>query len=57
MISKPFAISGRTYPGDRLPNIRVVEGLDYASREEAIDPKILVNRIMESSLESFWSGS
>ncbi|MEC8420287.1 MAG: hypothetical protein VXZ32_04110 [Verrucomicrobiota bacterium] len=46
------AISGRPYPGDRLPNIRVVEGLDYASHEEAIDPKILVNRIMESAREA-----
>ena len=26
-------------PGDQLPSTRVVEGLDYASLEDAIDPK------------------
>ena len=35
------ALSGRPYPGDQLSNTRVIEGLDYASANEAIDPKIL----------------
>jgi len=43
------AISGRPYPGDQLPSTRVVEGLDYASPEDAIDPQVLANRLKESA--------
>ena len=46
------AISGRTYPGDRLTNTRVVRGLDYASPKEAIDPKVLTERLRESAKDA-----
>ena len=46
------AISGRAYPGDRLTNTRVVQGLDYASPEEAIDPKVLTERLRESAKDA-----
>ena len=46
------AISGRPYPGDQLPNTRVVEGLDYASPEDAIVPQVLANRLQESAKDA-----
>ena len=46
------AISGRPYPGDQLPCTRVVEGLDYASPEDSIDPKVLANRLQESAKDA-----
>ncbi len=46
------AISGRPYPGDQLPDTRVVEGLDYASPEDAIDPQVLTNRLKESTKDA-----
>ena len=46
------AISGRPYPGDQLPNTRVVEGLDYASPEDAIVPQVLANRLKESAKDA-----
>ena len=42
-------LSGRAYPGDRLPNTHVVEGLDYSSPSNAIDPRILTERIRRSA--------
>ena len=35
------ALSGRPYPGDQLTNTQVVDGLDYATPSEAINPQIL----------------
>ncbi|MGB0744883.1 MAG: hypothetical protein ACPGSB_10210, partial [Opitutales bacterium] len=46
------AISGRPYPGDQLPSTRVVEGLDYASPEDAIDPQVLAKRLKESAKDA-----
>ena len=46
------AISGRPYPGDQLPCTRVVEGLDYASPEDAIVPQVLANRLQESAKDA-----
>ena len=46
------AISGRPYPGDQLPITRVVEGLDYASPEDAIDPQVLGKRLKESAKDA-----
>lgn len=43
------ALSGRAYPGDRLPNTREIEGLDYSSPQDAIDPRILTERLRESA--------
>ena len=45
-------ISGRPYPGNQLPSTRVVEGLDYASPEDPIDPQVLVNRLKESAKDA-----
>lgn len=36
------ALSGRAYPGDRLPDTRVVQGLDYTSPGDAVDPEFLL---------------
>ena len=46
------ALSGRPYPGEQLSNTRVIEGLDYASANEAIDPKILFTRLKEAAREA-----
>ena len=43
------ALSGRAYPGDRLANTREIEGLDYSSPQDAIDPRILTERLRESA--------
>ena len=45
-------LSGRAYPGDRLPNTRVVEGLDYSSPSNAIDPRILTERMRRSARDA-----
>ena len=46
------ALSGRAYLGDRLPNTRVVEGLDYCSPQDAIDPGVLVERLLASAKDA-----
>ena len=38
-------LSGRSYPGSKLQNVRVVEGLDYMDLSDAIDPLILKERM------------
>ena len=43
------ALSGRPYPGDQLTNTQVVDGLDYATPSEAINPQILANRLLEAA--------
>ena len=42
-------LSGRSYPGKVLPHIRVVEGLDYAGAQEAINPAVLTERLKEAA--------
>ena len=44
------ALTGRPYPGDRLPKTAVVEGLDYATPSEAVDPQILATRLKETAM-------
>ncbi len=46
------ALSGRAYPGERLPNTREIEGLDYSSPQDAIDPRILTERLRESARDA-----
>ena len=50
------ALGSASYPGDQLSNTRVIEGLDYASANEAIDPKILFYSIKEAVRHS-WANS
>lgn len=47
------ALAGRPYPGNRLPNTVVVEGLDYAKPEDAIEPKILAENLKKSAIAHF----
>ena len=45
-------ISGRTYPGNSIKTTRVVEGLDYALPEQAIDSAVLAERLEQAARES-----
>jgi hypothetical protein len=38
-------LSGRQYAGDRIPKTQVIEGLDYATPEQALDPELLMERM------------
>ena len=42
-------LSGRSYPGSKLQNVRVVEGLDYMDLSDATDPLILKERMEEAA--------
>ena len=46
------ALSGRAYPGDRLPDTRVVQGLDYTSPRDAVDPRVLTERLRASAKDA-----
>lgn len=46
------ALSGRAYPGDRLPVTRVVQGLDYTSPRDAVDPRVLTERLRASAKDA-----
>ena len=46
------ALSGRAYPGDRLPDTRVVQGLDYTSPKDAVDPRVLTERLRASAKDA-----
>lgn len=42
---KTVVLSGRHYSGDRIPHTKVIEGLDYATPEQALDPRLLMERL------------
>ena len=42
-------LSSRPYPGNKLQNVRVVEGLDYKDLSDATDPLILKERMEEAA--------
>ena len=46
------ALSGRAYPGDRLPDTRVVQGLDYTSPKDTVDPRVLTERLRASAKDA-----
>ena len=46
------ALSGRAYPGDRLPDTWVVQGLDYTSPKDAVDPRVLTERLRASAKDA-----
>lgn len=46
------ALSGRAYPGDWLPDTRVVQGLDYTSPRDAVDPRVLTERLRASAKDA-----
>ena len=46
------ALSGRAYPGNRLPDTRVVQGLDYTSPKDAVDPRVLTERLRASAKDA-----
>jgi glycosyltransferase involved in cell wall biosynthesis len=46
------ALSGRAYPGDRLPDTRFVQGLDYTSPRDAVDPRVLTERLRASAKDA-----
>jgi hypothetical protein len=45
-------LSGRRYTGNRIPNTQVVEGLDYATPELAIEPELLMKRMKDGARSS-----
>ena len=45
-------LSGRCYNGNLIPNTQVIEGLDYATPELAIEPELLVERMKEGARRS-----
>ena len=46
------ALSGRAYPGDQLPDTRVVQSLDYTSPRDAVDPRVLTERLRASAKDA-----
>ena len=42
-------LSGRPYPGDKLQNVRIVEGLDYKDLCDAPNPSVLKQRMEETA--------
>jgi len=45
-------LSGRRYSGNRIPNTQVIEGLDYATPELAIEPELLMERMKDGARNS-----
>ncbi len=48
-------LSGRSYTGCVLKNVQLVEGLDYASREDSIDPSKLLDNLEVAAIEGLGS--
>ena len=48
-------LSGRSYNGCVLKNVQLVEGLDYASREDSIDPSKLLDNLEVAAIEGLGS--
>ncbi len=46
------ALSGRPYHGTNLPEISVVEGIDYADSSDAIQPGEIVDRLEGAAIEA-----
>ena len=46
-------LSGRRYAGDRIPKTQVIDGLDYATPEQAINPELLMERMKDGVRRSF----
>ena len=42
-------LSGREYPGDKINNVQIVEGLDYSSQLNAISPRLLKERMEQAA--------
>lgn len=38
-------LTGRKYPGDKIKNVQIVEGLDYSSPANSISPSVLKERL------------
>jgi hypothetical protein len=45
-------LSGRRYGGERIPNTQVIEGLDYATPKQAIEPELLMERMKDGARSS-----
>ena len=45
-------LSGRRYAGDRIPKTQVIDGLDYATPEQAINPELLMERMKDGARRS-----
>ena len=45
-------LSGRPYSGKSIPDTRVIQGLDYATPEQAISPELLMDRMKEAARNS-----
>ncbi len=45
-------LSGRRYAGDRIPKTQVIDGLDYATPEQAINPELLMDRMKDGARRS-----
>lgn len=43
-------LTGRKYKGDKIKNVRIVDGLDYASPNNSIEPAKLKERMEEAAL-------
>ena len=43
-------LTGRKYKGDKIKNVRIVDGLDYASPNDSVEPAKLKERMEEAAL-------
>jgi hypothetical protein len=48
-------LTGREYAGDHIQEYRVVEGLDYATSNQAVDSRLLVERMKDAARSSLGS--
>lgn len=48
-------LCGRPYPGEVLDKVKVIEGLDYASLQKAVDPKLLCQRLEDTAIQALGS--
>jgi hypothetical protein len=42
-------LTGRKYPGDKIKNVQIVEGLDYSSSTNSISPSVLKERLEKAA--------
>lgn len=49
---RSIALTGRPYPGNDLPEVAVVEGIDYADSSAQTQPRLLADRLEEVAAEA-----
>ena len=44
-------LSGRKYTGNKIKNVKIIDGLDYSTPDKSISPKILKERMEDAAIE------